>query len=37
VPLEATLKDCDRFLQGGFDDIPEDRCYMRGTMAASGG
>lgn len=33
VKLEDTLRDCDDFLAGHFDDVPEDRCYMRGTMA----
>jgi F-type H+-transporting ATPase subunit beta len=33
VPLELTLNDCDAFLQGSYDDIPEDQCYMRGTMS----
>lgn len=32
VPLEQTLADCDGFLAGRFDEIPEERCYMRGTM-----
>ncbi len=32
VPLEATMKDCDGFLTGKFDDLSEDQCYMRGTM-----
>jgi len=32
VSLERTLEDCETFLQGGYDEIPEDRCYMRGTM-----
>jgi F-type H+-transporting ATPase subunit beta len=32
VSLEQTLEDCETFLRGGYDDIPEDRCYMRGTM-----
>ena len=32
VPLERTLADCDSFLAGHFDETPEDRCYMRGTM-----
>jgi F-type H+-transporting ATPase subunit beta len=32
VPLEATLKDCDAFLAGKYDELPEDQCYMRGTM-----
>ena len=32
VPLKATLDDCERFLTGKYDAVPEDRCYMRGTM-----
>jgi F-type H+-transporting ATPase subunit beta len=32
VPLEHTLADCEAFLRGDYDDIPEERCYMRGTM-----
>lgn len=32
VPLRETLADCQAFLQGEFDDIPEERCYFRGTM-----
>ena len=32
VPLGSTLDDCEAFLQGDFDQIPEDRCYMRGSM-----
>jgi F-type H+-transporting ATPase subunit beta len=32
VPLQQTLDDCDAFLTGRFDDIPEDRCYMIGSM-----
>jgi F-type H+-transporting ATPase subunit beta len=32
VPLEQTLTDCDAFLSGSYDSVPEDRCYMRGTM-----
>jgi F-type H+/Na+-transporting ATPase subunit beta len=32
VPLHDTLDDCEAFLRGGFDDVPEDRCYMRGSM-----
>ncbi len=32
VALKDTLDDCEAFLQGRFDDVPEDRCYMRGTM-----
>jgi F-type H+-transporting ATPase subunit beta len=33
VPLEKTLADCNGFLEGRYDDMPEERCYMRGTMA----
>ncbi len=33
VPLEETLADCEAFLAGHYDDVPEERCYMRGTMA----
>ena len=32
VPLKDTLADCEKFLRGDFDDLPEDQCYMRGTM-----
>jgi len=32
VPLENTLADCEAFLSGRYDEVPEDHCYMRGTM-----
>ena len=32
VPLQQTLKDCDGFLTGTYDETPEDKCYMRGAM-----
>ncbi|MBM4201092.1 MAG: F0F1 ATP synthase subunit beta [Gammaproteobacteria bacterium] len=32
VPLQRTLEDCERFLNGAFDALPEERCYMRGPM-----
>jgi F-type H+-transporting ATPase subunit beta len=32
VPLQITLEDCEDFLKGEFDAVPEDRCYMRGSM-----
>jgi F-type H+-transporting ATPase subunit beta len=32
VPLEITLNDCEAFLNGAFDDVSEDQCYMRGSM-----
>lgn len=34
VPLRHTLDDCDAFLLGQYDDLAEDRCYMRGTIEA---
>ncbi|WP_432695535.1 F0F1 ATP synthase subunit beta [Marinobacterium sp. YM272] len=37
VPLKATLDDCEAFLRGDFDEIPEQQCYMRGTMQEAGG
>jgi F-type H+-transporting ATPase subunit beta len=33
VPLEQNLQDCEAFLAGRYDELPEERCYMRGTMA----
>jgi F-type H+-transporting ATPase subunit beta len=35
VPLQHSLDDCEAFLLGHHDDLPEDRCYMRGTIAAT--
>ena len=35
VPIEQTLADCDAFLTGRYDDIPEEHCYMRGNMAGA--
>ncbi|MFO1417746.1 MAG: F0F1 ATP synthase subunit beta [Methylotetracoccus sp.] len=35
VPLETTIRDCEGFLAGSFDELPEDRCYMRGAMDLS--
>lgn len=32
VPLETTLDDCEAFLTGKLDHVPEDKCYMRGSM-----
>jgi F-type H+-transporting ATPase subunit beta len=32
VPLTDTLYDCEAFLRGEFDELPEDQCYMRGNM-----
>lgn len=32
VPLESTLNDCEHFLLGNYDDIPEECCYMQGSM-----
>jgi F-type H+-transporting ATPase subunit beta len=36
VRLEDTLDDCESFLLGRYDDVPEEQCYMRGTMGAPG-
>jgi F-type H+-transporting ATPase subunit beta len=33
VPLAQTLADCDGFLAGRYDDVPEDHCYMRAGMS----
>jgi F-type H+-transporting ATPase subunit beta len=35
VPLADTLDDCEAFLAGRYDDIPEARCYMQGSMKAA--
>ncbi len=32
VPLKQTLVDCEAFLQGQYDHLPEEQCYMRGSM-----
>jgi F-type H+-transporting ATPase subunit beta len=32
VDKERLLRDCDGFLTGRFDELPEERCYMRGAM-----
>jgi F-type H+-transporting ATPase subunit beta len=32
VPLETTLDDCEGFLAGDYDTVPEEACYMLGTM-----
>jgi F-type H+-transporting ATPase subunit beta len=32
VPLATTLGDCEAFLRGDYDAVPEERCYMRGAM-----
>lgn len=36
VPLQQTLTDCEAFLRGDFDELPEERCYMRGAMTDAG-
>ena len=35
VPLQHTLNDCEAFLEGRYDDLSEDRCYMRGSIMAA--
>ncbi len=32
VNLTDTLDDCEAFLRGEHDEVPEDQCYMRGSM-----
>jgi len=32
VPLGHVLDDCEDFLNGVHDGLPEDKCYMRGSM-----
>jgi F-type H+-transporting ATPase subunit beta len=32
VALSDVLTDCEAFLQGQYDDLPEEQCYMRGNM-----
>lgn len=32
VPLHDTLADCEAFLRGHYDEVPEAQCYMRGSM-----
>jgi F-type H+-transporting ATPase subunit beta len=32
VQLDDALADCDAFLKGTYDDVPESDCYMRGAM-----
>jgi F-type H+-transporting ATPase subunit beta len=35
VPLRDTLADCDAFIRGQYDDVPEERCFMRGAMSGA--
>jgi F-type H+/Na+-transporting ATPase subunit beta len=32
VILEETLRDCEAFIRGAYDDRSEEQCYMRGSM-----
>lgn len=32
VPLAQTLADCEAFMRGDHDALPESACYMRGSM-----
>ncbi|MEJ2115436.1 MAG: F0F1 ATP synthase subunit beta [Gammaproteobacteria bacterium] len=32
VPLQTTLNDCDAFITGKYDHVPEEQCYMLGSM-----
>ena len=36
VPLSNTLDDCEAFLKGTYDHLPEEACYMRSTMTQAG-
>ena len=36
VGLNDMLDDCEAFLRGDFDDVAEDKCYMRGSMKGIG-
>jgi F-type H+-transporting ATPase subunit beta len=33
VPLPEVLHDCEGFLQGDFDHLTEEQCYMKGNMS----
>ncbi len=35
VALDDALNDCEAFLQGRYDDLSEEQCYMRGNMSES--
>jgi F-type H+/Na+-transporting ATPase subunit beta len=32
VSLEETVRDCEDFISGAYDDLTEEQCYMRGSM-----
>jgi F-type H+-transporting ATPase subunit beta len=32
VPLADVIADCEAFLRGDYDEVTEDRCYMRASM-----
>ncbi len=34
VPLDTVLSDCERFLDGAYDQLTEEACYMKGAMPA---
>ncbi len=36
VAIEDTLRDCEAFLRGDYDHVPEEQCYMRATMEGVG-
>ena len=33
VAREELLADCEGFIAGKYDEVPEDKCYMRGSMS----
>jgi F-type H+-transporting ATPase subunit beta len=32
VSLEDTVRDCEAFVSGAYDELTEEQCYMRGSM-----
>lgn len=37
VALGDTLDNCDAFLSGRYDELPEEACYIRGSMKPRNG
>ena len=35
VPLSVTLQDCEALLRGEYDELPEQHCYMRGSLGGN--
>jgi len=32
VPLEQTINDCEAFINGTYDHLTEEQCYMKGAI-----